>query len=296
MPEGIITKGIGGFYYVKTNDAVYECRAKGSFRNEDIVPMPGDKVKISLLEDEESKGFIEEIAERKNEMIRPMVSNIEQFCIVISCTNPEPDLLLVDKLLIACGIRGIEPVLILNKSDLVEKEKIEKIKEQYRNTGIRFIQTSALLKNTLPKVDEMLAGKITAFGGQSGVGKSTILNIIMGKEIMTTGVISRRTGRGKHTTRHAELFCIENNGYVLDTPGFSNYKLDDVPFERIWEYYPEMNLYGDQCKFTGCIHVKEPHCMIKEEIKEGKINKERYERYVALVVERKEQYLNRFKN
>ncbi|TYQ15621.1 UNVERIFIED_CONTAM: ribosome biogenesis GTPase [Acetivibrio alkalicellulosi] len=282
MPEGIIVKGIMGFYYVKTEEGVYECKPRGLFRKDSIVPLPGDRVVISVINKDDKIGHIVEILPRKIQLIRPSVSNINQIVTVISVKSPLPDLMLLDKLLVTAKKKGIEVAIIVNKIDLDEKDQHKIFTDSYKVTGFRVMSLCSLKGIGFEKLEDVLAGKITVFAGQSGVGKSTILNRIMDSYIMETGNISNKNDRGKHTTRHAELIELKTGGFVVDTPGFSSFELSDIDKNELKTYYPEFEPYVDRCKFGGCSHINEPKCGVKDALERGQLDLGRYERYVEL--------------
>lgn len=271
--RGKIIKGIGGFYYVKTACGdVFECKARGIFRKENIKPYIGDEVEI-LVENE--KGSIEKILPRKTMLLRPPVSNIDTVVIVIAAKEPEPDTLLCDKLILSAEIAGIEPVICINKSDLNEDKGLLKAYEQ---AGYKAILVSAKNDKSIKKILPLIEGKISAFAGLSGVGKSTILGILTDSE-QETGEVSQKIKRGKHTTRHVELLELKGGGYVLDTPGFSSFEIGGIKADELKDYFPEMLPFNDKCRFKGCSHTEEPDCAVKNEVLKGRIAKSRYESY-----------------
>ena len=271
---GKIIKGIGGFYYVKTSDGnVIECRARGIFRNQKEKPYIGDDVEISVSG---VSGSIEKILKRRNLLIRPPVANIDTVLVVIAAKDPLPNTLLADKLILSAEIAGIEPIICINKSDL--KKDINLLKT-YQNAGYQAISISAKNENDVKKLCPLIAEKITAFAGLSGVGKSSILGILTGQK-QETGEISQKIKRGRHTTRCVELLELPFGGYVLDTPGFSSFEIGGIKAEEIQNHFPEMRNLADKCRFKGCSHTKEPDCAVKEAVKSGKIAKSRYESYL----------------
>ena len=271
--RGKIIKGIGGFYYVKTSGGeVFECKARGIFRKENIKPYIGDEVEISI---ENEKGNIEKILPRKTMLLRPAVANIDKVVIVIAAKEPEPDTLLCDKLILSAEIAGIEPIICINKSDLKEDKKLLKTYEQ---AGYRAILVSAKNENDKDKILPLIIGKTTAFAGLSGVGKSTLLGMLTGKK-QETGEVSQKIKRGKHTTRCVELLELKDGGYVLDTPGFSSFEISGIKADELKNYFPEMLNLNDKCRFKGCSHTKEPDCAVKEAVFEGRISESRYESY-----------------
>ena len=273
---GIIIKGIGGFYYVKAEDSnIYECKARGIFRKENIKPCIGDRVEISL---ENGKGSIEKIETRRTVLVRPPVSNIDNLMIVVASMNPDPDFLLIDKMLVTAEKKGIVPIICVNKTDL---DSGEKIKDIYKNTGYKILSVSTYEKEGIDELKALLKYKITAFAGTSGVGKSSILNELI-DESAQTGEISDKIKRGKHTTRHVELFELEGGGFILDTPGFSSYELEDIPATELSTFFPEMANVTETCRFKGCAHINEPDCAIKEKVRLGEISQTRYENYISI--------------
>ena len=271
MLEGIIIKGIGGFYYVLAGDKVYECRARGVFRKNKITPMAGDNVGITVSGD---KGSIDEIFPRRSFLIRPPVANVDILVIVIAAQSPDPNLTLVDKMLVQAARSGIEAVICINKTDLAEREDIA---AAYEKAGYRVISVSAEAKENLGALQELISGKITAFSGLSGVGKSSLLNLLTGA-VMETGHLSARIERGRHTTRHVELIPV-SGGFVLDTPGFSSLELPEMDESELEQYFPEIGGLSDRCRYRGCAHIKEQDCAVREALEEGKIAQSRYDSY-----------------
>jgi len=280
LPSGIILKGIGGFYYVKAEDGVYECKARGAFRKDSKIPLPGDEVILSVVDEEKKKGYIEEICPRKIQLVRPAVANINQIALVVSVKSPLPDFSLLDKLLITVMQKEINAIICINKIDLDEGYK-DSIIDCYKDTGFEIVSISSVLDVGFEQLAKMLEGRITVFAGQSGVGKSTILNRILDSYVMETGNVSDKIERGKHTTRHAELLELKSGGFVVDTPGFSSFELSDIEPEHLQNYYPEFREYIGLCKFVGCSHISEPGCKVKSALEDGRISKDRYARYIT---------------
>lgn len=282
MIIGTIVKGIAGFYYVKVNETIYECKAKGVFRNINITPYVGDKVEIVLL-DEENRGNIVKILPRRNCMIRPPASNIDQAVIVFSIKNPNPNLQLLDRFLVLAEEQQLDIIICINKIDLEEDENACKDLEfVYKKAGYKTILTSTVSDIGILDLKEALANKTTIFAGPSGVGKSSLLNSVNPSLKLETGKISEKIKRGKHTTRHVELLSLDNGGYVLDTPGFSSLSLTHMDSVKLQDYYREFIPYNNSCKFVPCSHIHEPECKIKEMVEKGHIDMERYERYIKL--------------
>lgn len=278
--HGIILKGIGGFYYVEAADAVFECKARGIFRKEKITPLVGDAVTFTV--NEKGENTIDCIAPRKNSLVRPPLANIDQLFIVVSTCSPAPSTLVIDKLTAIACRKGIEPVIVISKSDLENAQFLEKI---YRSAGFTVVVVSGITGEGVDSIRPLLCGKISAFTGNSGVGKSTLLNAINPQLGLSTGEISEKLGRGRHTTRHCELFRIAGNGYVADTPGFSS--LDMERYEIIMKdelptCFPDFRPYLGECKFTSCCHVNDKGCAIVQAVHDGKIEKSRHESYIAM--------------
>lgn len=289
MIEGIITKGIGGFYYIDTNQGIYECRARGIFRKNKITPLVGDNVKISIVDEDNKKGVLEEIKERETELVRPPISNVNKAIIVFAIKNPNPNLSLLDRFIVLAERECLDIVIVLTKADLATDEELENLKRIYEMSGYKVIPVSNNENLNIDKVREELKGNIVVFAGPSGVGKSTLLNHIDSKFQLQTGEVSDKIKRGKHTTRHAELLKLECGGMVADTPGFSSLTLDDIEETELKEYFIEFDEFSDECKFGGrCMHENEPSCGIKEAVKDNKISKERYESYLQLLNEKRQ--------
>lgn len=283
MKEGIIIKGIGGFYYVRTKEKTYETRARGLFREENITPLVGDRVVIRINSEDDS-GYIEEIKPRKTELLRPPVANIDQVVIVMSIKAPDINLWLLDKFLVMSEYEKLDIIIVLSKTDLVEKKQLEYIKDIYNKAKYKVIELSNYNEIGIEEIKNILENKITAFAGPSGVGKSTLLNSIDKNLNLETGDISQKTERGKHTTRHVELMELNNGSFVLDTPGFSSLNLDFIEEQVELSYYFREFLDENRpCKFRGCLHDKEPGCSVKERVDEGIIAEERYENYIRIL-------------
>ncbi|HPV85019.1 MAG TPA: ribosome small subunit-dependent GTPase A [Sedimentibacter sp.] len=288
MIEGIITKGVGGNYYVDIGSKIIECRARGLFRLKNIKPLVGDKVLIRITEEDEDMGYIEEIKERTSEIKRPPVANAQQLVIIFSVKNPEPSFILLDKLLIAAKSNNLNPVICINKSDLANEEEKENILNIFKNTGYKIIFTSKYDEDSLQNLKDILKDRLNVFSGPSGVGKSSLMNAIEPGFYLETGEISDKLKRGRHTTRHAEIFKLSFGGYAVDTPGFSSFELEGIDEYSLKSYYPEIVKYDDGCKFLDCLHYKEPGCVIKEAVNSDLISKVRYNNYIKLLEQIKE--------
>jgi len=278
--KGIITKGIGGFYYIDTVDEVFECKARGKFRHDELTPMVGDKVEITV---ENGKGVIEKIYERSSELTRPMVSNVSQAFIVFAIKDPDLNMELLNRFILLCEYNNIKPIICINKIDLCEKEEYLYIKDIFKDLGYELLFIKAKEEDNLKPLKKMLKDNVTVLCGPSGSGKSTILNSLIGNYKMETGEVSKKIGRGKHTTRHSELIQIEQ-GFLLDTPGFSTLDVDIMPKEELQYLFPEFSSYR-QCKFNSCLHNKEPGCKVKESLDKGNISRVRYDFYIKTLEE-----------
>ena len=275
MIDGVIVKGIGGFYYVATEKGVVECRARGKFRKQGIKPMVGDRVKISLVNENTMEGAVEEIEERKNFLVRPPVANIECIVIVVAATKPQPDFFMIDKLVLSAESKGIEVVVAVNKTDL---ESADEIKNIYSKAGYDVIPVCAKTNFGVDELKERIKNKITAFAGNSGVGKSSLLNHF--GLSLDVGDVSK-IERGKHTTRHVELFEVGKGSFVMDTPGFSILEITDIEASDIKKYFKEFADYEDKCRFADCNHfgTKPKDCSVAEAVERGEISLSRYESY-----------------
>lgn len=286
--QGKIVKGISGFYYVHVAESgIYECKAKGVFRSQNIKPLVGDDVEIAILDEKEKKGNIEKILSRKNELIRPAVANIDLALIIFAAAKPQPNFNLLDRFLIMMQYQKVPVTICFNKKDLVEMEELEKLAGIYETCGYTVLFTSAREKEGLGELRGLLEGKTTAVAGPSGVGKSSLVNSLQSGVQMETGAISRKIERGKHTTRHSEIIPIAGNTYIMDTPGFSTLYIPGFEKEDLQGFYPEFAAYEPFCRFKGCSHINEPECGIKDALARGEISSIRYENYKLLYEELK---------
>ncbi len=286
--RGKIIKGIGGFYYVHAADGViYECKAKGIFRREKIKPLVGDLVELEVIDASEKTGNISRILPRKSSLIRPAVANIDQALVVFAIVKPEPNFNLLDRFLIMMEGQKLPCVICFNKSDIASEKERTDLQKAYETCGYRVLFISVREREGLEAVRSLLQGKTTTVAGPSGVGKSSLINYLYPKAAMETGEISRKIDRGKHTTRHSELFVLDSDTYIMDTPGFSSLQLFDMEKEKLRDYYPEFKAYEERCRFRGCAHISEPDCGVKEAFAAGKISDVRYHNYTVLYEELK---------
>lgn len=286
---GKIIKGIAGFYYVHVEGmGTYECRAKGVFRNEKIKPLVGDNVKIEVLDEKDMEGNILEILPRRSALVRPAVVNVDQAMIIFAIVKPNPNFNLLDRFLIRMERQHLPTIICFNKQDIASDEEKETLRRSYETCGYRVLFVSALENEGLEQIRELLEGKTTTVAGPSGVGKSSLINRLSPVANMETGEISAKIERGRHTTRHSEIIALGNETYIVDTPGFTSLDISEITKEELALYYPEFVQYEPYCKFSGCAHISEPSCGIKDAVAEGKISSVRYENYKVLYRELKE--------
>ena len=293
--QGIIIENKSNLYKVasieKENEGkIYESKVRGKFKQEDISPVVGDYVEIKILpkEEEKEQAVIEKINPRKVFIKRPKIANITQMILVLSSKNPKPDLIMLDKQLAFAEYMGVKAVIVLNKIDLDKDKKIEQIKSIYESIGYKVVNTMAKEGNGIEELKRVLQNNINVFSGNSGVGKSTLINSIFGKEITEEGQISKKNKRGKNTTTKTRLYEIEKNTYIADTPGFSTFEIIEIESKELAKYFREFNKYINKCEFIDCTHIKEENCGLKKAIEEGKIHKDRYERFCKIYSELKE--------
>lgn len=294
--KGTIVKGIGGLYSVKAADGVYSCKARGIFRKDSQKPMVGDCVLIDEINCKEMTAVIDKILPRKNFLIRPAVANVDRIVLVIAATAPPPDLMLVDKLLIAAAVKDIPVVLVVNKSDQ-DNSVAENICNVYSSCTEKCLMTCAVEKKGIDELFDVLGSGISVLAGQSGAGKTTLSGVILGDSGMKTGTLSKKTDRGRHTTRHSEIFSVPgfNEAYIIDSPGFSLFELTDIESSSLHNYYSEFAECEESCRFIDCSHTGEPGCVAEALLATGKFDKGRYERYVCLYKELKEKERNKYK-
>ena len=286
--QGKIVKGISGFYYIYVaGTGIYECKAKGAFRKQKIKPLVGDNVEIAVIDEQEKKGNVEKILERKNELIRPAVANIDMALVIFAAAKPDPNFNLLDRFLCMMEYQTIPVTICFNKKDFVNQDEIEHLKSIYQPAGYNVLFTSTKSGEGIDDIKNLLKGKTATVAGPSGVGKSSIINMLQDGVVMETGVISTKIERGKHTTRHSEIIPVMKDSFIMDTPGFSSMDVPGFEKEELWTCYPEFREYEPYCRFQGCSHINEPDCGVKSALDEGKISQVRYENYKLLYEELK---------
>lgn len=266
---------------------VYQCKAKGVFRNRGVKPLVGDDVEFSILDEKDQEGNIDAILPRKNELIRPAAANVDQAMVVFALSHPAPNFNLLDRFLVMMERQNMPVILCFNKADQEQGQDGWDFMDSYRKAGYQVLSISALEKDGVEEVRRLLAGKTTVLAGPSGVGKSTLTNALYPQAEMETGEISKKIQRGRHTTRHSELFWIGEDTYMMDTPGFSSLYVEDLEPEELKNYFPEFAPFEDQCRFLGCVHVGERECGVKEAVEAGKIAGSRYDNYLLMYQELK---------
>ncbi|MBQ8338713.1 MAG: ribosome small subunit-dependent GTPase A [Oscillospiraceae bacterium] len=282
--QGRILKGIGGFYYVETEDGPVECRARGHFRNDDMTLLVGDMAEIEYDADK-MKGVVNDICERKNALVRPAVSNVDKLYIVCSTVLPQPNLFNIDKLIAIALNNNIEPVLVISKTDLGQADSLREI---YEKAGFAVYETNPDNKGAAEQIKNSLSDKISVFTGNSGVGKSTLINAMFPELLLKTGEVSLKLSRGRHTTRHVELFPLLNGGYLADTPGFSSIDFEqnlEIEKDEVISCFPDFAPFVSDCRFPDCLHIGERECSLKKAVENGEVSPSRYESYVALCKE-----------
>ncbi|MGM8214422.1 ribosome small subunit-dependent GTPase A [Bacillaceae bacterium W0354] len=285
MNQGIIVKALSGFYDVLVGDTIYTCKGRGLFRKQNISPLVGDQVTISLQDD--GTGTIQNIEKRYNELIRPPIANVDQAIVVSSIVEPDFNPLLLDRFLVLIEMKEIKPIIVLTKADIATEPILSRVKnfiEDYEKVGYEVLLVSKDMKDLKELIFPKLENKLSVISGQSGVGKSSLLNQLDKKLTIETGNISKSLGRGKHTTRHVELFSL-GGGFVADTPGFSALDFDEIEKEELRYCFPEFIKRQDDCKFRGCLHLNEPKCAVKDAVLKGEIAEFRYKHYKLFLEE-----------
>lgn len=287
ITEGLLIKGYNGFYYVAAEGILWTCSLRGRFRIKKQDFLPGDRVEFTKLD--AAKGVIENVLDRTNRLVRPSVANVETALITFAFTNPEPDFLLLDRILVQVMAQKIKPVICFNKRDLVDNETADAIMKPYKDAGFTVLSVSAGNELGIAELKAELAGKITILAGPSGVGKSSLINALGLGYDLETGRLSKKTDRGRHTTRKVELLSISEDTYIADTPGFSTLNLpDEIKKEDLPTFYPEFQEAASYCPFKGCLHLKERECEVRNDVNDGTLDKGRYERYCTFLEELKE--------
>lgn len=280
--RGIIVGNVSNKYEIEVDGVTYEAVARGKFKIDEMTPTVGDRVEIDIIEENKKTAVITKILPRDNYIKRPKLANLTRLIFVVSAKEPKPDLLLLDKQLAFAEFLKIEPIIIINKMDLENQEIINNIKNIYQNIGYKVLITSAKQKQGIEEIREILQERTSAFSGNSGVGKSTILNAIFGKDLTKEGMISNKNKKGKNTTTIVQLYKIDNKTYIADTPGFSTFDIYEIEKADLYKYFREFKEEEKNCKFVGCTHIKEQECGIRMALEEGRISKERYENYVKI--------------
>lgn len=289
--RGIIIKGIAGFYYVKTESKIYQCKARGIFKKDGIIPYVGDEVIIEETDKLAEEAVINQILPRKNLFVRPPIANVDCLVIVIALARPEPNLVILDKFLVMAEKARADIIICLNKVDLDEEGRLENITQIYGDL-YPLVHVSCQTGDGIDDLKRLLTGKKSALAGPSGVGKSTLLNKLQRNNAAPTGEISQKSKRGKHTTRHVEIFELEFGGMLYDTPGFTSFDILEADEDELQFLYPEMVPLVGQCKYDNCRHIKEPDCRIRDAVDAGNIHKSRYTSYVTQYEEIKEKRKN----
>ena len=288
MQRGLIIENVSNKYIIKTENKMYNCLARGKLKQDSISPTVGDMVNIEVLNEETNEAIINEILERKTYIKRPKISNVSQIMLVISSKHPKPDLLMLDKQLAYSELMNIKPVIIINKIDLAKKDEILNIEKIYTQIGYNVIKTNAITKVGIDKVKAILEDNISVFSGNSGVGKSTLINSLFDEKLTEEGNISLKNKRGKNTTTSTTLYEIYEDSYIADTPGFSTFDIDEIETVNLYKYFKEFKEKVKDCEFVGCTHIKEKNCEIKKDVEKGTISKGRYERYCIIYNELKD--------
>ena len=286
--QGFIIENISNLYQIKNDNKVYEATARGKFKKDDITPVVGDFVQFEIVDEENKKAVITEIEERKVYIKRPKLANITQLIFVLSSKEPKPDLLMLDKQLAFAEFLNIKSVIILNKIDLDKKHEFAQIENTYKKIGYKVLQTNAKEKIGIEELKKVMQNEVNAFSGNSGVGKSTLINGIFKEDITQEGEISKKNKRGKNTTTAIKMYEIEKNTWIADTPGFSTFEIEEIDSKDLDKYFKEFQNELVNCEFIGCTHIKEQNCGIKKAVEEGRIDVGRYERFCKIYEELKE--------
>lgn len=286
--QGVIIENISNIYKVKIKDKIYTTTARGKLKKNEITPVVGDYVKVTVEDEKNKIAVIEKIEDRKNYIKRPKIANITQIILVLSSKNPKPDLLMLDKQLAFAEYIGIKAIIVLNKTDLDKSEEFRKIKNIYNQIGYTVVLTEAKNGIGIEELKKYLEGNINAFSGNSGVGKSTLINKLFDREMTLEGEISKKNKKGKNTTTAIKLYEINNNTYIADTPGFATFDICEIESKELYKYFREFPQYEKDCEFIGCTHIKEKECGIKNAVQNKQINNDRYVRFCKIYNELKE--------
>lgn len=287
MAKGIIINNISNMYQVEVDNKIINCNARGKLKKEAMIPVVGDIVKIEIIDEEKLLGIINNIENRKNYIKRPKMANLSQIIFVVSIKMPKTDLLLLDKQIAYAEYNGIKPIICINKIDLDEKELADKIEDTYKSIGYTVIRTVANQGIGVNDLISILKNNITAFSGNSGVGKSSLINALFSNNRAKEGLISDKNKRGKNTTTSVKLYKLDNNSYIADTPGFSSFEISEIESKDLYKYFKDLEKYDETCEFVGCSHIREENCGIKQALESGKISIDRYERYCKIYNELK---------
>lgn len=277
--QGLIISNIANYYTVETKEQMIKCNARGKLKKEEISPVVGDLVEIEITDEEKQEGVINQIKERKNYSKRPKLANITQILLVVSANKPKPDLLMLDKQLAFAHLQNITPIIVLNKIDL---KSVKEIRQIYEKIGYKIIETNAQSGEGVDELKQVLKNNMSAFSGNSGVGKSTLLNQIFNKQLTKQGEISNKNQKGKNTTTAVQLYKIDENTYIADTPGFSTFEICEIPTEELDKHFIEFEKYEEKCAYVGCTHIKEQECGIKQALQQEKISEQRYQNYIKI--------------
>lgn len=287
MTKGIIINNVSNIYQVEVDNNIINCNARGKLKKENIIPVVGDIVEIEIIDKEKLLGIINNIQSRKNYIKRPKMANLSQIIFVVSIKMPKTDLLLLDKQIAYAEYKGLKPIICINKIDLDEEKTAQKIEDTYKNIGYTVIRTVANQGIGVSSIIDILKNNITAFSGNSGVGKSSLINSLFSDNLTQEGLISDKNKRGKNTTTSVKLYKLNDDSYIADTPGFSSFEINEIESKDLYKYFKELKEYDNTCEFIGCSHIKEEKCGIKQALEEGKISKDRYERYCKIYNELK---------
>lgn len=285
--QGLIIENISNLYKIKAEEKIYTATARGKFKKDEITPVVGDWVEINIIDEEKKEAVISKIYSRKNYIKRPKISNITQIILVVSCKHPKPDLIMLDKQLAYSEYMNIKTLIVLNKADMDKSGTYTDISNVYRNIGYNVIETIANTSKGIKELEKYLKNNINVFSGNSGVGKSTLINSIFKDNLTKEGEISIKNKRGKNTTTFTKLYEINKNSYIADTPGFSTFDISEIESNNLAKYFKEFVKYIPNCEFSSCTHIKEEKCGIKKAVNEGKINVDRYNRYCKIYEELK---------